>query len=85
MARRVDGRYLLKLVSTSILQRIMQTRLTSHDTVEIAPADDETKRNATGIDAFEIVRCPSNGVRNTRIDSESTNEDTGILNVWRLC
>jgi hypothetical protein len=52
-----------------------------HDPVEIAPADDEPKGDATLVHSFNVVGCPGDGISDARVDSHCAQKGAGILYV----
>lgn len=64
--------------------RGLEINITRDDTVEVAPADHKTDDDAALIHAFDVVRDPGNGVCDTGVDTESTEEGAGIFDAWLL-
>jgi len=55
--------------------------ITTHNAVDVSPADDKPKDDSTLVDSFNIVAHPRYCIRDTRIDPEGTKERTSVLNM----
>lgn len=52
------------------------------DAVQVAEADDKSQRDASFVNPFCVVARPDYGVCDTRIDSESAEEGSGVADSW---
>jgi hypothetical protein len=60
---------------------ILSVDIRRHYPVEIAPPDDEPKRDATFVNTFNIVGGPRDGVGDAGVDSHGSEEGASILYV----
>ncbi len=66
-------------VTFSVLRRVFGLiDVGADDAVEVAPADDETHRYATLVDAFGVVGDPDYGVGDAGVDAEGWWGDWGV-------
>ena len=56
----------------------------ANNAIEVTPPNDEAKDNATLVHTLDIVADPGDGISDTRVDTESSEEGACIFDVWLL-
>ena len=71
-------------MSRSILWRISRlVDIRGHDAIEVAPADDDAHCYAALIDSFGIIGRPDDCVCDAGVDTQGTEEGTGVSDTGR--
>ncbi len=65
--------------------RCLVIDIRADNSIQIAPANDEAEHDAALIHALSVVAHPGDGVRDTRVNADGSEEGSCVLDVWFGC